>query len=162
MKNLVRKLMVVPLLFAFYVVASSLASGSPLASELELSNIKGGGCYWQQSNYCPTGGGCNAVCGYGVNYGQWSCPTAGLTIIRTGYVFPPSYSSCINSGSGLTDCGLPTSQVTCGTDETCGSGCTAGDPIGALNPKPSVCIRSGSSSNTQNNVAASGYDCFGS
>lgn len=162
MKNLDRIFMVAPLLFAFCLVASVFVSGSPIASDFELSNIKGGGCYWQQSNYCPTGGGCNAVCGYGVNYGQWSCPTAGLTIIRTGYVLLPNYTSCINNGSGLTECGLPTSQVTCGTDETCGSGCTAGDPIGAINPKPSVCRVSGSSSNTQNNVTASGDECYGS
>ena len=126
----------------------------------DAARIRGasGACYWHQSiDVCGGGYGCGGVtCGNGP--GNPVCPSpADQHYNALTNWFTPIYA-CINTSLGLMDCGLPT-QVGCGAIEQCQTYCTAGSPLGAINPTPSKCITASSAPLNRSSTQASGSTC---
>jgi len=168
-----RKLVIV---VCFGVVCASVLTnyGRPSAS-LELvspevaNSIVGGAsgsCAWQDYYTCETGNGCaGVICGYGAFF--FPCPRRPGEGPDEPLVNNPQlpgletrfYHCYTGAAGGLTECGF-TSNVSCGSIETCHPFCTPGSPLGALHPVPSRCKMQTATPNSNSSETASGDYCI--
>jgi len=103
------------LLLAWGAIGANGPSWQPLAPEA-LDAVRGGqSCYWNNSTNCPPADFQN-LC-YGCN------PNHTCNYQNASYPQIMSYSNCINTYMGLTDCGFP-NTVYCWYDMSCSVACT--------------------------------------
>jgi hypothetical protein len=159
--NIFKKYLSIDVLFAATVsICAALILLNRISSrqEADVSNVLGGqsSCTAEAIRYCDIGLGCNEICGWGP--GPHTCPVDGQEFHWSPGLDPPAYYDCGTSTTGLTDCGFPT-DVDCGNLEKCTADCTAGSPIGSLDPKPARCIPGTSEDVIKQSIRMSGDVC---